>query len=185
MNKQLTTIAFIVFATFASHSHAGWWDNLFSSDEEATVETPKTPAATTTTKTTTPTEAQQVQSSLSLIDMISSQAGVSSEQATGGLGAIFQTAKNNLSADDFGSIASAIPGMDLLLGAVPSGEGSGVMGGLLANAGKTGELLTWFNQLGLTPGHITSFVGIIKQYFSKTNQPQLTDTLMKGIDSFL
>ena len=52
---------------------------------------------------------------MDLVSSLTDKLGVSSEQATGGAGAIFGYAKDNLDADDFASIAEGIPGMDGLL----------------------------------------------------------------------
>ena len=49
---------------------------------------------------------------LGLVDLLSSQLGITKDQASGGAGAIFQLAKQNLTVEDFSSIAKAVPGID-------------------------------------------------------------------------
>jgi len=61
---------------------------------------------------------------MGLVDLLSSQLGVTKGQAEGGAGSIFQLAKKNLSVEDFSSIAKAVPGIDQTIGAAPKMEGS-------------------------------------------------------------
>lgn len=105
-----------------------------------------------------------------LVSMVSSGLGVTGQQASGGLGALFNFAKGQLSGSDFGQIAGAVPGMDDLLAAAPQTEApSG--GGLLAQAGKygkalqgAGQLRDSFQQLGLSSEMIGPFANIAVQY---------------------
>ena len=52
---------------------------------------------------------------MGLVDLLTSQLGVTKNQAEGGAGSIFQSAKQNLSVEDFSSIAKAVPGIDKML----------------------------------------------------------------------
>jgi len=56
---------------------------------------------------------------MGLVDLLSSQLGVSKDQAEGGAGSIFQLVKQKLSVEDFSSIAKAVPGVDQMIGAAP------------------------------------------------------------------
>jgi Bacterial protein of unknown function (DUF937)/Protein of unknown function VcgC/VcgE (DUF2780) len=49
-------------------------------------------------------------STASLTDILSTKLGLSSRQATGGLGSLLTYAQNKLSADDYGQVAATIPG---------------------------------------------------------------------------
>jgi len=49
---------------------------------------------------------------MGLINSLTSGLGVSEQQATGGAGAIFDYAKNNMSAADFTKVANGLPGID-------------------------------------------------------------------------
>lgn len=49
--------------------------------------------------------------------IFSKQLGVSKSQANGGAGSIFQMVKQNLSVDDFSSIARVVPGIEKMMGA--------------------------------------------------------------------
>jgi len=55
-----------------------------------------------------------------LVDLLVSQLGVTSEQASGGAGAMFDLAKQRLAPDEFSQIAGAVPGMDSMLSAAPA-----------------------------------------------------------------
>ena len=102
-----------------------------------------------------------------LISQITSQLGVSEEQASGGAGALFAMAKDKLGGD-FSQIADGIPSLDDLISKAPSSEGGG--GGLLGAAsgllggGKLGnlaELAGTFKSLGLDGDQIGGFGEII------------------------
>ena len=111
-----------------------------------------------------------------LIGMVTSGLGINNQQATGGLGALFKTAQGQLSADDFGTIASAVPNMDQLLGAAPKVESGGTTGGLLSQAGSLGKALggadylnSAFGKLGLSPDQIAPLADIAVQYLQGTS----------------
>ncbi|HSE39288.1 MAG TPA: DUF2780 domain-containing protein, partial [Acidobacteriota bacterium] len=55
-----------------------------------------------------------------LVKNISEKLSVKPEQAAGGIGSVFNYAKGKLSADDFGKVSKAIPGMDSLLAVAPA-----------------------------------------------------------------
>jgi len=56
-----------------------------------------------------------------LVGALTQQLGVTEQQATGGAGALFGLAKAKLSPDNFSQVASAVPGMEGLLQAAPTG----------------------------------------------------------------
>ena len=67
---------------------------------------------------------------LGLIQLLSNNLGVTEKQATGGVGSIFNLAKQNLGADDFTQVATAVPGIDKMMAATPKPEGAaGMLGG--------------------------------------------------------
>ena len=51
----------------------------------------------------------------SLVDTL----GVTEDQATGGSGAVFREAKNNMSADDYTQLLKDVPGIDSLIAGAP------------------------------------------------------------------
>jgi hypothetical protein len=67
---------------------------------------------------------------------------------------LFKLAKEKLGGGDFGKVAAAVPGIDSLIGAAPTG---GILGGLASLAGG-------FSKLGLDAGMIGKFVPIILSF---------------------
>ena len=67
---------------------------------------------------------------LGLVQLLSSNLGVTKKQATGGAGSIFNLAKQNLSIEDFTKVAKAVPDIDNMMTAAPKPEGAaGMLGG--------------------------------------------------------
>ncbi len=96
-----------------------------------------------------------------LIGMLTSQLGVSNEQALGGTAALFGLAKQSLSAGDFSSVTKSLPGIGSLLGMASMGgassENASAGGGLASVAGQ-------FSSLGLSPDMAGKFVPVVLDY---------------------
>ncbi|MGD2150383.1 MAG: DUF2780 domain-containing protein [Desulfobacterales bacterium] len=124
---------------------------------------------------------------LGLVDLISSQLGVSKNQAQGGAGSIFQLVKQNLSVEDFSSIAKAVPGIDQMIGAAPKiEESSSALGGISSMMGKTSNklggmagLTSSFEKLGLSGDMVNKFTPIILDYV-KNKGGEHAMNLLKG-----
>ena len=110
---------------------------------------------------------------MELINLLTTNIGVSPEQAQGGAGLIFKLAKDKLGAGDFQQLATAVPGIDDLLNAAPSGGGGlmGSLGGISSSlgggAGKLGSLAglaAGFSQLKLDSGMVSKFVPVILSF---------------------
>lgn len=107
-----------------------------------------------------------------LVSLLTSQLGVTENQARGGAGALFSYAKDKLGASDFAKVAEAVPGMAGFLGAAPKSEGvSGALGGASSLLGKAKDsgagimsLAGQFAQVGLGGDMIGKFVPIILSY---------------------
>ncbi len=121
-----------------------------------------------------------------LVSQLTSQLGVTEDQAKGGAGALFNIAKDKLGAGEFSQITSAIPGVTDLMSAAPAatteGEssGGGLMGmaasalgavtgggGALGKLGAMASAASAFKSLGLDTGMITKFLPIVMG-FAKT-----------------
>ena len=135
------------------------------------------------------TAAAQTQS---LVDILVSQLGVTSEQATGGAGSIFDLAKQNMTPDEFSQVAAAVPEMDTLLAAAPAAaadtqaqgtKSMGSMSGMAsksmsdatsaakeagasagASAGGLASLVPSFEQLGMSPDMVEQFVPVVLEF---------------------
>ena len=87
-----------------------------------------------------------------LVDSLSTDLGVTQQQAAGGAGALLAMAQNNLSGDQFSGITSKVPGLDSLLGG-----GSGMASSMLGNISSLQGVSKAFSALGLSPDMISQF----------------------------
>ena len=113
----------------------------------------------------------------SLVDTL----GVSEEQATGGAGAVFKEAKNNMSSGDYSQLLSSVPGIDSLISKAPqsgglAGKASSLLGG---SAGSMTGLADSFSKLGLSPDMVNQFVPVILD-FVQSEGGQQAMTLLKN-----
>jgi hypothetical protein len=122
-----------------------------------------------------------------LIQMLTSQLGVSGEQATGGAGAIFEYAKENLDADDFATIAQGIPAMDNLMAMAPEPENSSALGRASqrlgdfdSSLGGLAGLASSFESLGLNADMVNQFMPIVSDYVSSVSGEQAM-ALLQGL----
>ena len=124
---------------------------------------------------------------MGLVDLLSSQLGVTKDQAQGGAGSIFQLAKQNLSVEDFSSIAKAVPDIDQMIAVAPKIEkSSGTLGGISSMMGSSSNklggmagLTSSFNKLGLTGDMVNKFTPIILDYV-KNKGGEHAMNLLKG-----
>jgi hypothetical protein len=118
--------------------------------------------------------ATAVKASPGLVDELSKQMGATPEQSAGAAGALFGLAKSRLNADQFSQVAGAVPGMDSLLKAAPTGGGGGGLGaaaGLSQLGGSAGGLAsaaTAFSQLGLSPDMVSKAVPVLVGFVTKS-----------------
>ena len=122
---------------------------------------------------------------MGLVDLLSSQLGVTKDQAEGGAGSIFQLAKQNLSDEDFSSIAKAVPGIDKMIGAAPKVEDSssslkGISSMMGSNKlGGMESLTSSFKKMGLSGDMVNKFTPIILDYVKNKGGEQAMN-LLKG-----
>ena len=109
-----------------------------------------------------------------LVDLLMQQLGVTKPQAQGGAGALFNSAKQTLSPQEFDQVAASVPEMDSLLEAAPNtsgslndmiGQGSSLFGGE-TNQQLSGvmDLASSFSELGLSPEMVNKFVPVVLDY---------------------
>ncbi|MFP1681805.1 DUF2780 domain-containing protein [Alloalcanivorax sp. C16-1] len=98
-----------------------------------------------------------------LVNDLSSQLGVSTEQAAGGTAALFSLAKTQLSGDQFSGVTDQVSGLGTLLGG-GQGAGGGLLSGVLGNVKTLAGVQQAFNALGLSPEMIGQFTPIITQF---------------------
>lgn len=108
-----------------------------------------------------------------LLSMLTSNLGVTNEQASGGIGALLNYAKENVSSEQFSAIGEAVPGLEGLLSQAPEIESlsSEGLGGLLNKAAQYSDSLQslavlkqQFDALGLDTDMILQYVEQAKAY---------------------
>ena len=122
---------------------------------------------------------------MGLVDLLTSQLGVTKNQAEGGAGSIFQLAKQNLSVKDFSSIKNAVPGIDQMIGVAPKVEASSSSLGKISSMmgsnklGGMAGLTSSFQKLGLSGDMVGKFTPIILDYVKNKGGEQVM-SLLKG-----
>ena len=132
---------------------------------------------------------------MKLVGILTDQLDVTENQAAGGAGALFQTAKERLPESDFARVSSAIPGLSQLIGAAPAvSKGAGGFSDKIGGAGKGLEGLAktaknldrlagvqnQFSQLGLDPGMVSQFIPLILN-FANSAGGETVMNLLKGV----
>ena len=109
-----------------------------------------------------------------LVDLLTKNLGVTSAQAEGGAGAIFNTASQKMSVADFAKVTDAMPEVKSLMAAAPAAgnkESGGFLSGISSNLGEKGSTLgsfaklsDTFSKLELSGDMVGKFIPIILQY---------------------
>ncbi|MDD1643430.1 MAG: DUF2780 domain-containing protein [Methylococcaceae bacterium] len=126
----------------------------------------------------------------SLTDTLVKKLGITSEQAQGGAGALFQLAKGKLDAGQFAELSKAVPEMNSLLNAVPkqSGALSGLAGSVSSALGDSSNtygnlagLASTFKTLNLSPDMVDEFVPVVVDYVRTKGGALTADMLQSAI----
>lgn len=128
-----------------------------------------------------------------LVGMLTSQLGVSQQQASGGAGSLLSYAKDQMSAGDFDVVSSELPDVDSLIGAAPDtgssalgslgslGSGSSLLGGSSGGLGDMAGVASTFSDLGLSPDMVTQFVPVILEYAQTAGSEQAMKLLQGAL----
>jgi hypothetical protein len=128
-----------------------------------------------------------------LVDTLVRQLGITPEQAAGGAGSIFSTAKQSMSSTDFAKVTKAVPGMDQLLAAAPSqaapsssmtglmGVAASALGGSGSSLGKLASLAGAFQSLGLNSDMVSKFIPVILQSIQSQGGSATTGLLQSAL----
>jgi len=123
--------------------------------------------------------------STDLITVLTSQLGVSSQQASGGAGLLFKMAQEKLSSQQFSQVAAAVPEASRLLGAAPPAGGGGIVGMLgKAMGGKAGDLAALaggFSKLGMDASMIQKFLPILLGYVQQQGGAGVAGVLQQAL----
>ena len=95
---------------------------------------------------------------MDLISKLVDVLGITEKQAEGGVGALFNNAKENLSTEDFNKAADAVPGVDKYMAEAPSADSGGSTAGLISSG---------LSSLGGSTSKIGGMAGLADS-FSKT-----------------
>lgn len=121
-----------------------------------------------------------------LVDLLVKNLGVTTQQAEGGAGAIFNTAKQNMDLADFLKVKTSMPEIEPLMAATPKIEqGTGALGGVSSmiggstgTIGKLVGLYDSFSKLGLSKDMVGQFIPQVLEY-SKSKGGEMVSNLLK------
>jgi len=124
-----------------------------------------------------------------LVQLLSSNLGVTKKQASGGAGAIFKHAKENMEADDFTKLAKTVPGIKKMMAAAPKTEGatglvgsaSSLIGGKASSVAGAANLAGSFSKLGMKSEMVNAFIPIILNYVQEKGGAQLMNILQGAL----
>ena len=119
-----------------------------------------------------------------LIGSLTDLLGVTREQATGGAGAVFREAKNNMSTADYSQLISSIPGIDGLIQSAPqvsglAGKATSLFGSSSDSVQGLSALTDSFAKLGLSPEMVNKYVDVILD-FVQSEAGQQTMSMLKS-----
>ena len=192
MKKIIVLLTLSTLSGSAIAEETSWFDSLKSlvGLEEKTKDSVATAESTIT-------ESATEESTKGLVETLTSSLGVNTEQASGGMGAIFNYVKNNVSTEQFGQLAQSVPSIDSLVNQMPdmskiSGGSSEGLGGLLDKASEYSDSLkaintvkNQFESLGLDVGMISSFVSTAKSYLDTEQGQEAKKVLTDGLGKLL
>jgi hypothetical protein len=176
MKKIILMVAALSFASNA-FAEDSWWNkvlNVVGLGEETT-------------------QQEQVQGPNldGLLDSVTSNLGVSNEQAKGGMAALVNYAKQNISEEQFAMLTDKVPGLDSVLEYLPmiKEASSGGLGGLMDKAASYNETLGQLNNLNKQFESLGLDTDMIKGYADQATQyldtPQGQEAKKLLTDGFL
>jgi hypothetical protein len=173
--KNVLLLLVMLSFTSTAMAQESWWDSLLNAvglGEETT---------------------EQVGPSVDgLLESVTSNLGVTKEQAQGGIAALVNYAKQNVSEEQFAALSEHIPGLDSVMEYLPEikAASEGGLGGLMDKAaqysdklGNLNDLNKQFESLGLNTGMIKDYASQAKAYLDTPEGQEakklLTDGLLK------
>lgn len=179
------TLCFVGLVSMSSVSVAVDWMGVAGALVNDEAKTASSQASSTT--------AQTIDFAAGLVPALSESLGVSSRQASGGLGALFDLAKENVSAEEFATLSQSVPDMTGLLAAAPAvGGANDGLGGLLGSAGKYGKALSGakevyqqFAALGLDAAQVGQYINIAMSYLQSEGGQATVDIFSEGVASLI
>jgi len=107
-----------------------------------------------------------------LVERLTRELGVTQKQATGGAGAVFNTAKKNMTKKDFGKVTKAVPDINKMMAAAPKADeaesavvsASALLGDSKSTVSTAAGLAASFSKLDMDAGMVNAFIPIILGY---------------------
>ena len=127
---------------------------------------------------------------MGLVSTLVSKLGVTKEQAAGGAGAIFKTAKGNMTPGEYKTLTTKVPEAESLQQYAPKTESpsASMLGGATSLLGKKGstlaggaDLINSFKSLGLDQEMIGKFTPVILDYVKEKGGPMVMGLLQKAL----
>lgn len=124
-----------------------------------------------------------------LVGMLTSQLGVSEDQAAGGAGSLFDFAKGQMAPSDFDTVTSALPEVSDLMGAAPKGDSgllgsaSSLLGGSSGGLEDAAGVASSFSDLGMSPDMVNEFVPVILDYAESAGSDQAMQLLQSAFSA--
>lgn len=126
---------------------------------------------------------------MELIQILTSQLGISNDQASGGAGLLLKMAKEKLGGADFSQVANAVPDVEKLISSAPAAGGLGsALGGLASSfgggAGQLGDLAALaggFKKLNMSSDVISKFIPIIMSFVQSKGGDAVKGILEKAM----
>jgi len=189
-------IVMLTISTLSASVHAqetSWLDSLKSL--VGLGET--TEQSVSTKKETVEAESSAMPSAEGLVGMLTSALNVNSEQASGGMGAILNYVKNNVSTEQFSQLAKSLPGAEGLVSQMPDlsklgSDSSKGLDGLLDKASEYSDSLKSINDvkkqfeaLGLNSEMISNFIASAQRYLDTEQGQQAKKMLTEGLGKLL
>ena len=188
-------IVMLTISTLSASVHAqetSWLDSL-----KSLVGLGETKEQVNTTENKVEAEASAMPSADGLVGMLTSGLNVNSDQASGGMGAILNYVKNNVSTEQFSQLAKSLPGAEGLVSQMPDlsklgSDSSKSLDGLLDKASEYSDSLKSINDvkkqfeaLGLNSEMISSFIASAQSYLDTEQGQQAKKMLTEGLGKLL
>jgi hypothetical protein len=124
-------------------------------------------------------------SSSELVGQLTKGLSITRTQARGVAGALFALTKSRLSAEEFGKVSAAVPGMNGLLKAAPpltdNSALSGLESSLPGGMGRMAEVAEAFHKLGLSPEMAGKFVPVMTKFVESKGGASTASLLEKAL----
>jgi len=130
-----------------------------------------------------------------LVTMLTSSLDVNAEQASGGMGAIFNYVKNNVSMEQYHQLVKSLPGVEGLVSQMPDVSKLNSSDGLAGILDKVSEysdslkslndVKKQFEALGLKPEMISNFINTAQSYLDTEQGQQAKQVLTDGLGKLL